>query len=281
MATPAQAFLHKHRNKLEGKTIALVCTSGSSGIDGTVADARRICPNSIFPEALHIRSANVANARTLLSQWLEKVNIETDTISLTAGNTTFTATLADNSSAKALKELLAKGDIRINMSDYGNMEKVGPLGTTLPRNDEYITTAPGDLILYQGNAFVIYYAPNTWTFTRLGKINNVSRDELIAALGNGNVTVTLSLAQRESTGFEPVVAKSNEYQVSLNLAGDYITVSGEFECLTLLNTNGRAVSQTKENIIKLNKIPAGVYLLRIDAGKRKTVVKKVFINSKT
>ncbi|MDR1122152.1 MAG: hypothetical protein LBM08_14760, partial [Dysgonamonadaceae bacterium] len=34
MATPAQAFLHKHRNKLEGKTIALVCTSGSSGIDG-------------------------------------------------------------------------------------------------------------------------------------------------------------------------------------------------------------------------------------------------------
>jgi hypothetical protein len=113
----------------------------------------------------------------------------------------------------------------------------------------------------------------------LGKINNVSRDELIAALGNGDVTVTLSLAQRESTGLEPTVANSNEYQVSQNLAGDYITVSGDFERLTLLNTNGRVVSQTKENIIRLNKIPVGVYLLRIDAGKRKTVVKKVFINN--
>jgi len=24
--------------------------------------------------------------------------------------------------------------------------------------------------LYQGNSFVIYYAPNTWSLTRLGKI---------------------------------------------------------------------------------------------------------------
>jgi hypothetical protein len=62
-------------------------------------------------------------------------------------------------------------------------------------NDERITTEPGDLILYQGNAFVIYYAPDTWSFTRLGKINNVTRQELINILGEGNVTVTLSLYQ--------------------------------------------------------------------------------------
>ena len=107
-------------------------------------------------------------------------------------NTTLTATLVDNSSTKALKELLAKGSIKIEMSDYGNMEKVGSFGTTLPTNDERITTDPGDLILYQGNSFVIYYAPNTWSFTRLGKINNVTQEELKKTLGNGNVTVTLS-----------------------------------------------------------------------------------------
>ncbi len=61
-----------------------------------------------------------------------------------------TATLADNSSAGALKDLLKKGPVTINMSDYGNFEKVGPLGTTLPRNDEQITTSAGDIILYQG-----------------------------------------------------------------------------------------------------------------------------------
>jgi flavodoxin len=38
---------------------------------------------------------------------------------------------------------------------------IGGLGTSLPRNDEQITTEPGDLILFQGNALVIYYAPNS------------------------------------------------------------------------------------------------------------------------
>ncbi|PQL94690.1 cyclophilin-like fold protein [Apibacter adventoris] len=119
--------------------------------------------------------------------------MEKNTIKLTAGSKTFTATLADNSSAKALKELLAKEDISINMRDYANMEKVGTLVTTLPRNDEYITTSVGDLILYQGNQFVIYYAPNTYSFTRLGKIDNTKREELLSALGNGDVTVLLSI----------------------------------------------------------------------------------------
>lgn len=71
--------------------------------------------------------------------------------------TALTAELADNSSARTLCELLAEGFFTIAMSDYGNMEKVGPLGTDLPANNEQITTQAGALILYQGNAFVIYY----------------------------------------------------------------------------------------------------------------------------
>ena len=62
-------------------------------------------------------------------------------------------------------------------------------------NDEQITTEAGDLILYQGNSFVIYYAPNSWNFTRLGKINDVSEEELREILGDGDVTVTLSLPE--------------------------------------------------------------------------------------
>ena len=120
-------------------------------------------------------------------------NMESDKIKLTTGNNTFTATLADNSSAKALKELLASGDITIHMRDYGNMEKVGSLGKTLPRNDEQITTSAGDLILYQGNQFVIYYAPNTYSLTRLGKIDKTTREELLSVLGSGDVKITLSI----------------------------------------------------------------------------------------
>ena len=73
------------------------------------------------------------------------------------------------------------------------MEKVGALGRSFPRNDEQITTQAGDIILYQGNALVIYYAPNSWNFTRLGKIDDVTAEELKSILGDGNVTVTLSL----------------------------------------------------------------------------------------
>jgi hypothetical protein len=109
------------------------------------------------------------------------------------GNRELTATLVQNSSTEALKELLRAGPITINMRDYGNMEKVGSFGRSLPTNDERITTEPGDLILYQGNQFVIYYAPNTWSFTRLGKINNVTRQELLNVLGQGNVTVILEI----------------------------------------------------------------------------------------
>ena len=54
-------------------------------------------------------------------------------------------------------EQLAKGDITVEMEDYADMEKVGTLGISLPRNDRPTTTGPGDLILYQGHNFVIYY----------------------------------------------------------------------------------------------------------------------------
>ena len=116
-----------------------------------------------------------------------------DKIHITAGGTTFTAVLAENSSAEALKELLSGGPLTIHMSDYGNMEKVGPLGTSLPRNDEPIVTEPGDIILYQGNSFVIYYDTNTWNFTRIGKIESVTKEQLLSAFGSGDVTVTISL----------------------------------------------------------------------------------------
>ena len=80
------------------------------------------------------------------------------------------------------------------MSDYGSMEKVGPLGRSLPTNNEQITTQAGDLILYQGNQFVIYYAPNTWNLTRLGRVNSAGAPELREILGGGDVSVTLSLS---------------------------------------------------------------------------------------
>ncbi|WP_314724546.1 cyclophilin-like fold protein [Enterocloster bolteae] len=118
---------------------------------------------------------------------------EGNSMKITAGDTTFTVALADNSSVDALRELLAEGPLTIDMNDYGNMEKVGPIGTSLPRNDEQITTGAGDVILYQGDSLVIYYDTNSWNFTRIGKIDGVTKEELLDAFGSGSVTVTFTL----------------------------------------------------------------------------------------
>ena len=108
-------------------------------------------------------------------------------------DTTFTATLADNSSATALKELLQKGDLTLDMEDFSNFEKVADLPVTLPRNDTPTDTDAGDLILYLGKRIVIYYDKNSWDFTPLGKIDNVNKMRLKQILGDGNATVTFSV----------------------------------------------------------------------------------------
>lgn len=122
-------------------------------------------------------------------------SMSNSTIKIEVNGTTLTATLKDNVSTRALVNLLKEGPLTINMNDYAGMEKVGPIGTTLPQCNERLTTQPGDLILYLGQYFVIYYAPNTYSLTPLGKIDNTSGDELIRILGNGDVTVTISLGE--------------------------------------------------------------------------------------
>ncbi len=124
----------------------------------------------------------------------DDAEVTRSTLVISVGDTRLSATFSDNSSAHALEEILAGGPLTVEMSDYGNMEKVGPIGVDLPTNDERITTEAGDVILYQGGALVLYYASNTWSFTRLAKIDDVTGAELREVLGPGDVTVTLSVS---------------------------------------------------------------------------------------
>ena len=101
----------------------------------------------------------------------------------------------NNSSAKAFVDLLRKSDLTVEMHDYGNFEKVGSIGSSLPRNDKAITTKPGDVILYQGNQITIYYDVNSWNFTKLGEVQGIEPSELRVMLGNGNVSIRFSLTK--------------------------------------------------------------------------------------
>ena len=104
---------------------------------------------------------------------------------------TFTATLADNAAADALVDWVEEGPVTLELSDYAGFEKVGPLGRSLPASDSQTTTHAGDIVLYQGDQIVLFYGSNSWSYTRLGRIDDLTGWE--DALGSGDVTVTLSL----------------------------------------------------------------------------------------
>lgn len=114
---------------------------------------------------------------------------ESEAMLLEVNDYTFEVELENNTSAKALKEYVSKEKRTLSLDDYGNFEKVGDLGITLPRNDETITTKEGDLILYLGNKLCLYYNQNTWNFTKLGHIKDATH--LKEAIGKGSVQVTL------------------------------------------------------------------------------------------
>ena len=101
----------------------------------------------------------------------------------------------DNETVKALRELAEKGPVNITTSQYGGFEQVGPIGQSLPRHDVQTETGPGDIVLYSGNQIVVFFGSNSWSYTRLGHIENMSAQELTQLLNQSNVSIRISAEQ--------------------------------------------------------------------------------------
>ncbi len=111
------------------------------------------------------------------------------TLMIEANGTVFRASPESNPSAAAFIEKLREGAVDVSMHDYGGFEKVGTLPWSLERSDERITTEPGDVILYNGDQVTVYYGRNTWNFTRLAKIEDATKENLLDAFGKDGVTM--------------------------------------------------------------------------------------------
>ena len=120
----------------------------------------------------------------------------TQKLYITIDGKTLSVVLVDNAATQTLVAALQEGDITYEAHDYGGFEKVGALGRSLPTSDTQITTQAGDVILYSGNQIVLFYGSNSWSYTRLGRMEYSSQAELESFLkaGQGNVTVKLSLS---------------------------------------------------------------------------------------
>ena len=112
-------------------------------------------------------------------------------IRVTVGSRSFIVNLEDNETAKALRKMLADEDLTISASNYGGFEKVCQLGKTLPRNDKQITTEAGDVMLYSGNQIVFFYGANSWSYTKIGKVEASSIEKLESVLSGSEKEVIL------------------------------------------------------------------------------------------
>ena len=115
---------------------------------------------------------------------------------ITIGGQTQSVTLVDNDATRELVAALQSATITVTLND-NNFEIWGSLGRSLTTKNEQMTAQPGDIVLYNGSNICIFYASNSWSYTRLGKIDGLSENELRTFLkaGQNNISVTLSLAK--------------------------------------------------------------------------------------
>lgn len=104
-------------------------------------------------------------------------------------------TLTNNSATKALVEKLQQAPVDVTLNSSGGFEIWGALGFSLPTSDQQTNAQPGDVVLYNGSNICMFYGSNSWSYTRLGKIDGLSESELRTFLkaGENNIKVTLSL----------------------------------------------------------------------------------------
>lgn len=164
-------------------TIAMVGCAVSETINTTMEPTNEEIQNDEVVNEMSSFNLNVANEA--------KENGDLNTIKAEINNKELIVELEDNQATKELIKKLNDGNVVVEAQEYGGFEKVGSLGFSLTRDDKQIKTEAGDIVLYQGNQISLFYNSNSWSYTKLGKVTNMSASELKDLLGTGDVTITL------------------------------------------------------------------------------------------
>ena len=167
------------------------------GVLALILNAERKNESSNFnlssKDSMINENENKKNEQTNQSEISEEENNKVENIKIKVNDEILNVRLEQNSATVALVERLKQGDITVNTHEYGGFEQVGSLGFSLPREDTQITTKSGEIMLYQGNQITLFYGSNSWSYTKLGEVTNKSNNELKNILGNGDVTLVLSI----------------------------------------------------------------------------------------
>jgi len=148
-----------------------------------------------------------------------KAQTMTQKMYITIDGQTQAVTLVDNQATKTLVEKLQQAPVTVTLNSSGGFEIWGALGFSLPTSNEQINAQPGDVILYNGSNICIFYGTNSWSYTRLGKIDGLSENQLRTFLkaGESNISVILSLSN--ATGISNVRSNAE--------SGAYYSLNGQ------------------------------------------------------
>ena len=152
------------------------------------------------------------------AQTIKEENM-TEKLYITIGNQTLPVTLVKNNATEALMAALAANPITYEADDYGGFEKVGALGMSLPTSNQQLTTQAGDVILYSGNQIVLFYGSNSWSYTRLGRIEYESLEQLKSFLKAGQGRVSVTLSAENATDISSAKADDNDSDGYIALNG--------------------------------------------------------------
>ena len=152
------------------------------------------------------------------AQTIKEENM-TEKMYITIGNQTLPVTLVKNNATEALMAALAANPITYEADDYGGFEKVGALGMSLPTSNQQLTTQAGDVILYSGNQIVLFYGSNSWSYTRLGRIEYESLEQLKSFLKAGQGRVSVTLSAENATDISSAKADDNDSDGYIALNG--------------------------------------------------------------
>ena len=204
LSVPTCSFLDEY--DLSGKTVYAFAANAGSRFADSVEKIQAAEPDAAVIEGLSISQREMDGAKDVVSakvkELMEQVPSAGETrekeqttmkMNVQVGTYTFTATLEDNDAVRELVEMMQEGPVTINMNDYSGFEKVGPLGRSLTTSNRQTTTTAGDIVLYNGNNIVMFYGSNSWSYTRIGKIDDLA--DWAAALGGGDVTAVFTLPE--------------------------------------------------------------------------------------
>lgn len=204
LSVPTAAFLDEY--DFSGKTIYAFAANAGSRFADSIEKIQAAEPDATVIEGISISQREMDEARDAVSakvrELMEQVPFTEETnereqiamkMNVQVGAYAFTATLEDNDAVRELLEMMQAGPVTINMSDYSGFEKVGPLDRSLTTSNSQTTTTAGDIVLYNGNNIVMFYGSNSWSYTRIGKIDDLT--DWAAALGSGDITATFTLAE--------------------------------------------------------------------------------------